>query len=89
MNAEEKYEQCLCITSDALDQLEVTEKTVLSDKYLEFANNYAHDAKHYAEKGDYVTALEAIVYAHGFIDAGILAGLFRIEGYHLKEVESK
>ena len=89
MNAEEKYEQCLCITSDALDQLEVTEKNCLSDKYLDFARNYLNDAKHYAKKDDYVTALEAISYAHGFIDAGVLAGFFSIEGYHLKEVDSR
>ncbi|MCD4740817.1 DUF357 domain-containing protein [archaeon] len=86
MNVQQKYEQCLRITSEALDQLEVKQKNRVSDAYLEFTKNYIHDAKHYALKGDYVTALEAIAYAHGFIDAGVLAGFFKIEEYHLKSV---
>lgn len=86
MNAEQKYEQCLRITQEALEKLEVKEQCCLSQTYLEKTKNYIHDAKYYAKEGDYVTALEAIAYAHGFIDAGVLAGLFHIRGYHLKQV---
>lgn len=87
MDAREKYEQCLEITQDARGKIELIEKSCVSDSYLKFADDYIHDAKYYAAKGDHVTALEAIAYAHGFIDAGVLAGLFRIEGYHLKEAK--
>ena len=79
----EKYEMCLKITGEAMEKLEVVKKGQLSGTYLQFARDYITDANYYAEKGDYATALEAIAYAHGFIDAGVLAGYFKIEGYHL------
>ena len=66
-----------------MNKLEVIKKDQVSDTYLQFLNDYVADAKHYAEKGDYATALEAIAYAHGFIDAGVLAGYFKIDDYHL------
>lgn len=43
-----------------------------SEKYLkvlEYAENYAKDAKHFYEEGDYFTAFGAANYAYGFIDA--------------------
>ncbi len=84
--AKEKYEICHRITSDALSKLEVTVKNEISKTLLKFANDYYNDAEYYASKGDYATALEAIAYAHGFIDAGILCGVFEIPGYHLKVI---
>ncbi len=81
--SKKKYELCLRITSEARKALEVVQQNQVSETYLQFADDYITDANHYAEKGDYATALEAIAYAHGFIDAGVLAGYFKIEGYHL------
>ncbi len=86
-NAREKYNICLKITSDALNRLEVVKDNEKSKAFLKFANDYYSDAVYYANKGEYATALEAIAYAHGFIDAGILCGFFRIEGYHLEEAK--
>ena len=46
-------------------------KRGLDSKYpavLEWAQNYATDAKHYFEKGDYFTSFGAANYAYGFID---------------------
>jgi hypothetical protein len=43
-----------------------------SEKYskvLEYAENYAADAKHFYEDGDYFTSFGAANYAYGFIDA--------------------
>lgn len=37
-------------------------------KVYEWAKNYATDAKHYFEKGDYFTSFGAANYAYGFID---------------------
>ena len=82
-----KYDLCLRLTSDALGRLEVVRPGRIADKYLEFANNYFSDAKHFAEKGEWDNALESIAYAHGFIDAGVLSGIFRIVGYHLEAAE--
>lgn len=39
---------------------------------MEYAANYASDAKHYFEKGDYFTSFGAANYAYGFIDAVLL-----------------
>jgi len=86
-SAKEKYSVCLKITSDALGKLKVVEDNEKSRIFLKFANDYYSDAVYYANKGEYATALEAIAYAHGFIDAGVLCGFFKIDGYHLEEVK--
>jgi hypothetical protein len=36
---------------------------------FEYAENYAADARHYFEKGDYFTSFGSANYAYGFIDA--------------------
>ena len=46
-------------------------KLKLDTKYpqvMEWTENYAQDAKHYYEKGDYFTSFGAANYAYGFID---------------------
>ena len=35
---------------------------------MEWIENYASDAKHYFEKGDYFTSFGAANYAYGFVD---------------------
>lgn len=81
--SKEKYELCFRITREAIQNLEVVKKNKISKTFLRFARDYIADAEHYAKQGDYATALEAIAYAHGFIDAGVLAGYFKINEYHL------
>jgi hypothetical protein len=83
MKAKDKYEACLKITEDALQRMKVKEKNETSDTYMKFIKDYVNDANHFAAQGDHETALEAVAYAHGFIDAGVLAGFFEIEGHHL------
>lgn len=44
----------------------------MAEKYprvLEYVENYAADARHFYEKGDYFSAFGAANYAYGFIDA--------------------
>ena len=38
---------------------------------LRMADDYASDAKHFMDNGDYVRAFGAINYAHAWIDAGV------------------
>ena len=38
---------------------------------MRMADDYASDAKHFMDKGDYVRAFGAINYAHAWIDAGV------------------
>jgi len=58
---------------DKLDKIiTVFRQYKLDSKYpevAEYAANYAHDAKHFFEKGDYFTSFGAANYAYGFIDA--------------------
>jgi len=57
---------------DKLDRIIIEfRKLGLDSKYpevLEWAENYATDANHYFEKGDYFTSFGAANYAYGFID---------------------
>ena len=57
---------------DKLEQIiKVAEKFEFDYKYpevFEYVLNYAHDAKHYFEKGDYFTSFGAANYAYGFVD---------------------
>lgn len=48
--------------------------------FLDMAQRYYADAKHFAEKGEVVTAFAALNYAHGWIDAGARLGLFDVGG---------
>jgi hypothetical protein len=76
----DKLECCLEITGGCLKTLKVKKGGEILAK---FAKDYYNDALYYKER-DPETALEAVAYAHGFIDAGILAGLLDIRDYHLK-----
>jgi hypothetical protein len=77
-----KLEYCMKTTSDCLKKAKV--KTEQGKELMKWANNYYNDAVHYS-KSDPETALEAVSYAHGFIDSGVLLGHLEIEGYHISE----
>ncbi len=83
MNAVEKYEYCRRITKQTLDKAKALDK--LGEELLEWARNYYNDAEHYYTKEDYATALEAVAYAHGFIDAGVISGHVEVKDYHLSK----
>ena len=51
---------------------------------VESAMNYFHDARHFMDEGDYVSALAALEYAEGFVDAGRKIGL--LEAKHTGEL---
>lgn len=77
---EELVEKYLALTNRARDKATpIPEKgseewEVLSDM-LEMCDNYASDAKFFAEKGDLVRAFGAINYAHAWVDAAVRIGL--------------
>ena len=83
----DKLEFCLETTEKCLKDLRVIDERAC--ELIKFAQDYYNDAVHYKEKGDMDTALEAVAYAHGFIDAAVLLGLVEISGYHLKCAERK
>jgi len=83
-STKEKYEYCLKITESALSKVEVIKRKE-ADLLLKWVRDYKKDAEYYSEKMDFTTALEAIAYAHGFIDSAVLLGVVKIKDYHLQK----
>jgi uncharacterized protein len=80
---EEKISKYLDITKRALDKIKVAApprsfNRKLADSFLEMANSYYSDARHFHEKGDFVNAFACVNYAHGWLDAGARIGLFEV-----------
>ena len=50
----------------------------MADDFLEMAQAYYNDARHFYEKGDYVNSFACVNYAHGWLDAGVRLGLFDV-----------
>ncbi len=53
------------------------------EKILDMVKRYIDDAHHFKEKGDIVTAMSALSYAHGLLDAGALLGIFDVHDSNL------
>ncbi len=82
---DERMEKYLDITARALAKIRIAapDKSYnrrLADSFLEMANCYYADAKHFKECGDYVTAFAAVNYAHAWLDCGARIGLFDVDG---------
>ncbi|RMD58459.1 DUF357 domain-containing protein [Candidatus Woesearchaeota archaeon] len=81
---EEKLEKYFDVTGRALakvklvDTINVDAKSAGKD-FLDMAQRYFDDARHFQEKGDYVNAFAALNYAHGWLDAGARIGLFDVD----------
>ena len=81
----EKLEKYFDVTARALKKVKIgCEKSVdwkkSAEDFLDMAQRYYSDAKHFQEKGDIVTAFAALNYAHGWLDAGARLGLFDVDG---------
>ena len=82
---EERIEKYLDITARALAKIRIAAPAKsynrrLADSFLEMANCYYADAKHFRECGDIVTAFAAVNYAHAWLDCGARIGLFDVDG---------
>jgi len=80
----EKIDKYLAVTTKAISLVKIApEKKIQwkpsAEDFLDMASRYLADAKHYYEKGDYVTAFAAVNYAHGWLDAGARIGLFDVD----------
>lgn len=60
-----------------------------SADFLDMAQRYYSDAKHFEKKGDYVNAFACLNYAHGWLDAGARLGLFDVHDSALFTVDDK
>ena len=80
----EKLDKYFSITDRALKKVKIV-KTGKVDfekaakDFLDMAQRYFDDAKHFRDKNDYVNAFACINYAHGWLDAGARIGLFDVD----------
>lgn len=87
----ERLEKYFNITSEALEKAKKAPKDPNAVKhaedFLDMAERYFNDAKHFEKKGDSVTAFAALNYAHGWLDAGARIGLFNVKDSRLFTVD--
>ncbi len=81
----ERLERYLTLTADALKKVKLAEnisdrEKKIGEKYLEMAESYLSDARHFKETGDWVNAFAAINYAHAWLDAGAIVKIFDVDG---------
>jgi hypothetical protein len=82
---DELLEKDLALTGRALEKLQVIapERSYMrkiAEDFLNMANSYYNDAKHFKDEGDPLRALAAVNYAHAWLDAGARLGIFDVEG---------
>jgi len=80
-----KLDRYFKVTGTALKKAKLSKNLSEKEKKLalqfrDFCQRYFEDAKYFREKGDYVTAFAALNYAHAWLDAGAIQGLFDVKG---------
>ncbi len=79
-----KLDRYFDITSRALEKVKIVsppsfDVKTIADDFLDMAKRYFEDAHYFRTKGDYVTALAAVSYAHAWLDAGARIGVFDVD----------
>jgi len=82
---QEKLNHYFDVTSRALAKVKIVEEGKINFKeaaedFLDMAQRYFDDAKHFMDKGQWVTAFGALNYAHAWLDAGARLGIFDVDG---------
>ena len=83
--SEKKLQKYLAMTEKALTLVRIAATDKNSKEYesaadfLQMAKNYLSDSRHFAKKGDVLTAIAAASYAHAWLDAGARLGLFMVD----------
>lgn len=92
--SKEKLDKYFSITAEGLEMArsklttENSEKNKLAKDFLNMAECYFNDAKHFKEeKQDWVLAFAALNYAHGWLDAGARSKLFLVENSRVFTVD--
>ena len=80
-----KIAKYLDTTQRAMDKMKVAPPHAshlkdIADDFLEMAQSYFRDAKHFASVGDYINAFACVNYSHGWLDAGPRSGLWDVGG---------
>ncbi len=83
--ADKKLQKYIAMTEKALTLVRIAAADKNSREYksaadfLQMAKNYLSDSRHFAKKGDVLTAIAAASYAHAWLDAGARLGLFKVD----------
>ncbi|MCX6707948.1 MAG: DUF357 domain-containing protein [Candidatus Woesearchaeota archaeon] len=81
----QKLDRYFDITGRALKKVKIADNKSIKDSkkhaadFLDMAQRYYSDARHFMEKGDYVNAFACLNYSHGWLDAGARIGLFDVD----------
>jgi len=84
--SEARLEKYFRITGQALEKVKKALNKKELDRakdFLDMAQRYYNDAKHFKDKGHYVNAFACLNYAHGWLDAGARAGFFKVKDSRL------
>lgn len=78
-----KMARYLDTTQRALDKVRVVAPpksfaAQMAANFLDMAQRYHADARHFHANGDFVNAFAQVNYAHGWLDAGARLGLFDV-----------
>ena len=88
---EEKLAKYFKITGEALEMAKKAPKDEANldkaEDFLDMAERYYNDAKHFEAQGHIVNAFAALNYAHGWLDAGARAGFFKVKDSRLFTVD--
>jgi len=81
---DEKLDKYFDVTGRALEKLKLcspkkTHLDTIAKDYLNMAQSYYNDAKHFREQKDYINAFAALNYSHGWLDAGARIGIFNVQ----------
>ena len=88
--SDDKLKKYFEITGKALKMCEkaLDEKRLKdAEDFLDMAQRYYSDAKHFEKNKDYVLAFAALNYAHGWLDAGARIKLFKVHDSTLFTVD--
>jgi hypothetical protein len=90
---DEKLDKYFEITQEAYEMAKNTDEKVdlkgAREDFLDMVMRYISDAKHFRSKEDYVNALAALSYAHGWLDAGARIGLWNVKDSRLFTVDEE
>jgi len=81
---EERLKKEFKVTGSALEKVKIAvpENSHLrkaAEDFLDMAERYFSDAKHFMQSGDWASAFGALNYAHAWLDAGARLGLFEVD----------
>ena len=90
---EAKLKKYFKVTEEAWDVAKKTPENLdldnARDRFLEMIENYVNDAKHFHSKKKTVDAFAALNYAHGWLDAGAILGLWDVDDNKLFTRDAK